>query len=324
MIGMRLLAAAGLISAALSFHATGVFAQDVIRFATSPAGWDNSVVPLGERAGLFRESGLKTEVSYTDGSSEALQAVIAGAVDVAVVSVPLFLGAVVKGAPVKMISANFTGASDLLWYARADSPIRSLKDVGKSTRLGYATPGSSNYIILAALLDQYATGGELIATGSPPATMLQVMSRQIDVGYDGNGGLGVTEFERGAVRVIGLGSELAIMRNVTTRGLVVTADTLAKRREALVRFVQAYQKTVDWMYRDPAAMQHYAEMNRAKLEDARRVVEQMYPARAMQVGDVGGVEISIAQGLEFKRIAQRPTAEQLAGAFDTVWKPAGQ
>jgi NitT/TauT family transport system substrate-binding protein len=104
---------------------------------------------------------------------------------------------------------------------------------------------------------------------------------------------------------------------------VVTAETLAKRRDALVRFVQAYQKTVDWMYRDPAALLQYAEMSQAKLPEAKRVVEWMYPARSMRVGDVGGIEESIAQGLQFKRIAQRPTAEQLAAAIDIVWKPSG-
>jgi hypothetical protein len=76
------------------------------------------------------------------------------------------------------------------------------------------------------------------------------------------------------------------------------------------------------MYRDPAALQLYAETNHARLEDAKRIVELMYPERAMQVGDVGGIDVSIAQGLQFKRIAQRPTAKQLASAFDIVWKPA--
>ncbi len=315
------LAAAGCLLAAFAMAPTGAHADEIVRLATAQAGWDNSVVPLGERAGFFREKGIDAQVSFTDGSSAALQALIAGGVDIAVVSVPLFLGAVAKGAPLKMISANFTGSSDLLWYARADSRIRKLQDVTKDTKLGYATPGSSNYILLSALLDQYGVKGELVATGSPSATMLQVMAGEVDVGYDGNGGLGVPEFERGAVRVVALGSELTSMQNVTTRGLVVTAETLAKRRDALIRYLQAYQKTVDWMYRDPAALQQYAELNKALPQNAKQVVEWMYPERSMRLGDVGGVEESIAQGLQFKRIAQRPTAEQLAGAIDIIWKP---
>ncbi len=62
-------------------------------------------------------------------------------------------------------------------------------------------------------------------------------------------------------------------------------------------------------------------MNHARLEDAKRIVEWMYPERAMRVGDVGGVDVSIAQGLQFKRIAERPTPAQLASALDIVWKP---
>lgn len=128
MIGKQCLAAAILLAAAYGLTPSDVRADEIVRFATSMAGWDNSVVSLGKQAGHFSEMGIEVEVSFTDGSSEALQAVIAGGVDVAVVSVPLFLGAVVKDAPIKMISANFTGASDLLWYARADSPIAALKD----------------------------------------------------------------------------------------------------------------------------------------------------------------------------------------------------
>jgi NitT/TauT family transport system substrate-binding protein len=296
-------------------------ADERLRFSSTQAGWDNSVVPLGVQAGIFRKNGLDIDVSFTDGSSATLQAIIAGGVDVGVVSVPLFLGAVVKGAPIRMISANFTGSSDILWYARADSRLTGLKDVTKDTKLGYATPGSSNFILLSGLLKKYGVTGELVASGGASATLLQVMSRQIDVGYDGNGGLGVPEFQRGDVKVIALGSELTLMQAVTTRGLVVTADTLAKRRDTLTRFMQAWQETVDWMYRDAGALQRYAEMNHASLEDAKKVVDQMYPASALRIGKVTGIDTSVTQGLQFKRISRPPTAEEIAAAFDIVWQP---
>ena len=37
------------------------------------------------------------------------------------------LGAYSKGAPVRVISAETTGANDLYWYVKADSPIKSLQ-----------------------------------------------------------------------------------------------------------------------------------------------------------------------------------------------------
>ena len=96
--------AAACLVAAFALAPFSVHASELLRLATSQAGWDNSVVPLGKRAGFFGDQGIDMQVSFTDGSSAALQALIAGGVDVAVVSVPLFLGAVVKGAPIKMIS----------------------------------------------------------------------------------------------------------------------------------------------------------------------------------------------------------------------------
>ncbi len=145
----------------------------------------------------------------------------------AVVSVPAFIGAVVKGAPLRMITSNFRGGSDVLWYVRADNPIKSLKDVTPATTLGYSVPGAANFILLSALLEQHKVTGTLIATGDQAATLIQVMTGQVNIDH-GNGGLGVTEFEKGEVRAIAYGSELELMRKVTVRGLVVSQTTLAE------------------------------------------------------------------------------------------------
>ena len=39
----------------------------------------------------------------------------------------------------------------------------------------------------------------------------------------------------------------------------INAETLAKRKDVLVRFMQAYRETIEWMYSDPAALKAYAE-----------------------------------------------------------------
>src|ERR1051325_6575236 len=51
------------------------------------------------------------------------------------------LDAYSKGAPVRVISAETTGAKDLYWYVKADSPIKSLKDTDGKI-LAYSTNGS--------------------------------------------------------------------------------------------------------------------------------------------------------------------------------------
>lgn len=321
---LRRLALAGAAAVLLFAGGSAASATDVLRFASTGIGWDNSVTPFGKRAGIFADAGIDLQIAITDGSGPALQALIAGAVDVAVVSVPAFIGAAVKGAPLKMITSNFRGGSDMLWYVRADNPIKSLKDVTPATNLGYSVPGAANFILLSALLEQYRVTGTLIATGNQAATLTQVMTGQIDIGHDGNGGLGVPEFDKHEVRPIAYGSELEMMRKVTVRGLVVSETTLATKRDALIRFVQAYQKTVDWMYQDARAMDWYAEANHASLEAAAKVVKDMYPREAMLLGSVDGVDTSLAQGLAFKRIEHAPSPDQLEHMFDIVWSPGTQ
>ena len=164
---------------------------------------------------------------------------------------------------------------------------------------------SSQFIVLSALLEQYGVKAEIVGTGTLSAAMTQVMTGQIDVGTDGNGLLGVPEFAKGEVRPIGYGRELESMRGVTVRGLAVSEGALRDRREVIARFLQAYQETVDWMYRDPKAVEWFAEEAQSSLDEARRVKTDMYPEGAMKVGEVAGVDFSVKQGLAFNRTRSR-------------------
>src|SRR5689334_1298832 len=97
--------------AVLTLFGTGLaHAEDTVTFAVAGVySWDGSVVPYGERAGIFAKHGLKVNVAATDSTADNLQALIAGSADIGVVSVPTFIGAAVKGAPVKLISSAFRG-----------------------------------------------------------------------------------------------------------------------------------------------------------------------------------------------------------------------
>jgi NitT/TauT family transport system substrate-binding protein len=222
-----------------------------------------------------------------------------------------------------MVSAGFTGTSDFLWYVRSDSPLESFADITEATTVGVNAVGSSSYIILRALLDQYDVNPEIITYGSSAAGMTQVMTGQIDIATDGNGLLGVPQYASGEVRPLAFGREVDAMRDVTVRGYVVTEETLATRRDVIVRFVQAFHRTVEWMYSDPQAVQWFAERTETTLEEATRVREQSYPEGVLRVGEIAGLEFSIQQGLDFNRIDRAPTPEEIARAIDIVWSPPG-
>src|SRR5689334_16762255 len=133
----RVLAALGVaILAAISSFAQAEFAQaEPLKVAISQRGfWDSSFVEFAETAGFFKEANLEIEPFYTDGGAATLTTVLSGSADIGLSNGLLgVIGAYVKGAPVRVISAQMTGANELYWYARAESGIRSLKDAAGKT-----------------------------------------------------------------------------------------------------------------------------------------------------------------------------------------------
>ena len=132
------LAASTLLTATASGH-------DKVKLAIGQRGnWDTSVSEIGQLAGIFGKHDLELEMIYTNGAGETQQAVISGSVDIGIAAgVMGVLSAYSKGAPVRVIGAETTGANDLYWYVRTDSPIKSLKDTDGKT-LAYSTNGSSS------------------------------------------------------------------------------------------------------------------------------------------------------------------------------------
>ncbi|HSS71547.1 MAG TPA: ABC transporter substrate-binding protein, partial [Casimicrobiaceae bacterium] len=119
-----------------------VHAQDTLKVAAGQRGnWDTTIAEVGQRAGIFKKHGITLEILWTQGGGETQQAVISGSVDIGVApGIMGVLSAFSKGAPVRVIGAETTGASDLYWYVVADSPIKSLKDTEGRT-IAYSTNG---------------------------------------------------------------------------------------------------------------------------------------------------------------------------------------
>src|SRR5438132_4342399 len=121
-------------------------AQDALKIAAGQRGnWDTAIAEVGQRAGIFKKHGLTLEILWTQGSGETQQAVISGSVDIGVAAgIMGVLSAFSKGAPVRIIGAETTGASDLYWYVPANSPIKSLRDADGKT-IAYSTTRASTH-----------------------------------------------------------------------------------------------------------------------------------------------------------------------------------
>jgi NitT/TauT family transport system substrate-binding protein len=320
MIMQRAYIAAACLGMFTTFQA--VKADDLVKIASGTIGdWDVSVPEFGKRAGIMHKHGIDVDVNYNDGSAPTIQATIAGSVDVGLgVGVPGFLAPAVKGAPIKIFTSEYTGAPDLEWFVRGDSPIRRFKDIKDSTTIAFSSNGSSSNITLLALLAQAGVKGKPVAGGSQSAILTALMSGQLDVGYDSDGGLALGE-ARAKIRVIGSGADLPDFRDLTVRVNIARTDNLMKRRDVFIRFMQAYQETIDWMYMDPQPLQWFAEAKHVSVAEAQRARDRIYPKQGMRLGAVHGIPLNIKQAVDFKRIDEPITPQQFAQYVDTVWSP---
>jgi len=287
-------------------------AQDTLKIAAGQRGnWDTSISEVGQRAGIFKKHGLVLEILWTQGAGETQQAVVSGSADLGIAGgIMGALSLFSKGAPVRIISAETTGAGDLFWYVPAASPIKTLKDTDGKT-IAYSTNGSSTHGIVTAYMKQYDLKAKPTATGGPAATLTQVMSGQIDVGWSAPP-FGLKQLDEGAIRVIASGNDAAVFKGQTVRVNIANLQTLQTRKAVVDRYMKAYRETIDWMYSDdPAALRTYAEFVGIPIETAKRTRDQFFPKAAVDPDRVVGLETIVKDAVDLKFTATQLTPEQL-------------
>jgi NitT/TauT family transport system substrate-binding protein len=303
---LKLFLAAGLMAA------TGMTQSAVaesVKVAVGQRGnWDTAVAELGQKAGIFKKHGLELEILYTQGGGETQQAVISGSADVGVAAGTLgVLGAFSKGAPVRILGAQATGAADF-WYVRADSKLKTLKDADENTTVAYSTNGSSTHSIVLAFQKE-GMKGKLTATGSPPATFTQVMSGQIDVGWS-SPPFGFDAIDENKIRIVARANDAEIVHGTTIRTLITNVSALESKKDMLTRFMAAYRETIDWMYRGDEALKAYAEFAKTSEAQAKRIREEFFPKELLDPDKVAGLDKLMEDAVSFKTIAAPLSADQ--------------
>ena len=298
---------------ALCALAFGAQAQDTLKLAVGQRGnWDTSVAEIGQRAGIFKKHGLNLEILYTQGGGETQQAVISGSVDVGVAAgVMGVLSAYSKGAPVRIIGAETTGAQDLYWYVKADAPIKTLQDTAGKT-IAYSTNGSSTHGLVNAFVKQYNLTAKPTATGGPAPTLTQVMSGQIDVGWSAPP-FGLDQLDQKQIRIIANGNDATAFKGQTVRVLISTAPVIAAKKAQLERFMKAYRETIDWMYSDdPKMFQTYAEFVGISVEKAKRTRDGFFPKAAIDPDRITGLDTIVQDAVALKYTTAPLNPTQLA------------
>ena len=301
-----------ILAAGLMAGAAQSVAQETLTLAVGQRGnWDTAISELGQRAGIFKKHGLNLDIVYTQGAGETQQAVISGSVDVGVAAgIMGVLSAYAKGAPVRIIGAETTGASDLFWYVKGDSQIKSLKDTDGKT-LAYSTNGSSTHGIVTAFMKQYGLKAKPTATGGPPGTLTAVMSNQIDIGWAAPP-FGLDQLDKGEIRIIATGNDAGVFKGQTVRVLISNLQTLQSRKPVIDRYLKAYRETVDWMYADPAALKVYSEWLKIPEAKAKRTRDDFFPKEALNPDRVIGLDAIVKDAVTLKFTAAELAKEQLA------------
>ncbi|HEU5274855.1 MAG TPA: ABC transporter substrate-binding protein [Xanthobacteraceae bacterium] len=287
-------------------------ADDTLRLAIgAPNNWDTSVPDVGQRAGIFRKHGLNLEMLYTQGGGETMQAVISGSADIGIAAGTTgVLGAFAKGAPLRILAAGTTGASDLYWYVPASSPIKSFHDLNGKTA-GYSTNGASTHTTLLALIKFYGVNAKAVASGASAVTLTQAMSGQIDVGW-ASPPFGLEQLQKGEIRIIARGSDVPSTHDQTVRVHIVNAGVLSQRHDVIRRFMQAYRESLDFLYDNPQGVKIFAQYAKVSEALAIRIRDEFLPKQAEQPDKVSGLDAITQDAITFKVLQAPLTKEQIA------------
>lgn len=296
----------------LALAAGTAFAEDTLKVAIGQINnWENQAPTLGQDAGIFKKHGLVLETVGTSGAGETMQPIIAGSADIgAGVGAAGVMRAFSKGAPVRILAPAFTGTGDLYWYVKVDSKLKSLKDLTPDNTIAYSTNGSSSNNIVVAFVSELGAKGKPTATGGPAATLTAVMSGQVDVGWAAPP-FGLKELKEGKIRIIAHGSDVPSLRGQTVRVLIVNANSLKTKHDAIMRFMAAYRESVDWMYSDPKAVEMYSAKMKLPIEMLKESMAKFQPKEALQTDKMADLDGIIRDAVKLKFLDKPLTKEQL-------------
>jgi NitT/TauT family transport system substrate-binding protein len=240
-----------------------------------------TIVPhVAQDKGFFAREGINVELSHFESGSINMKALLARAVDVSDVETGLILGAAVGGADLRVIGTH----SQRLHYALYAKPdIKSLKDLyGRS--FGISGIGGLPHLVLLALMDRESLDPSkvnMLTVGGTGARLSALAAGKIDATLGEYSPL--IETQPGVSRLMVVSSELP---HYMAQGIVVWADVLASRRDAIERMQRGLVNATRWVY---ANKSEFIEVARKHLplsaEEAGKVYDFYVLAR---VGAING------------------------------------
>ena len=120
------------------------------------------------------------------------------------------------------------------------------------------------------------------------------------------------EIKEGKIRIVARGSDIPSLKGQTVRVIIVNANALKEKRDAIMRFAKGYRETVDWMYADPKALEMYAEKVKQPVDILAESLKEFHPKAAMQSDQMADLDGAVADAVKLKFLDAPMTKEQLA------------
>ncbi len=282
-------------------------------------------VYIAQEKGFYRDVNIDVDAVFTRGGGENVQAVVSGDAQIGLGTGTLaVISAFVKKAPIKIVAAEITGM-DAYWYVQANTTMRKLEDLA-GKKIAYSRPGASSHMAVLAIADQIKAKGlkpaEPVSLGGIPEVYTAVRTGQADSGWS------VAPFqldlvEKGELRVIVKGDEIAAMKEITPRVHFVNTEFAAKNPDAVRGYFRAQQKALDYMF------EHKEEtakiwIRRAEMKYSEAAVLRTwdyYNRAAMTLKPIRGVQATIDDGVRNKFLAQPLTQAELNSLIDLSFLP---
>jgi ABC-type nitrate/sulfonate/bicarbonate transport system substrate-binding protein len=243
-ITIGLTALCALAMTALSRPAT---AEDVLRVGTpEPRAFNFGMLDAGQQLGIFKKNDLTIERIDVGGGAKLHQAMVAGAIDVALGG-GTDLQFLAKGSPEKAVGQMASAPSNMAIVVKSDSPIKTLADL-KGKKIGASTVGSLTSWIALEVARQQGWKPEditLVYLGNFSGLLAGLTAGSIDA-MSGNLEISYVIQDEGKYRILLRGGDL--VQDFVSSIIYASNTTVQQKPDQLRRFLKAWFETIQYMH----------------------------------------------------------------------------
>ena len=254
--------------------------------------------------GYFKDEGLNITglISSAGGGTTLRNMLAGGGVPYGEVNPGVVVSAILAGADLKIVSDNVLTVAEFVWAVKADSPIKTIKDL-KGRKMGYTNPRSTSQALANMLLQ---------TAGYKP--------EDVELVKTGGFGEGVAALDAGLIDITPITEPLWSKLKSKYRAIVVASDVLPpldnvvgvatvemmeKRGDFIRAVIRALRKAVQFMKEHPdEAGDIVAKQYNIEPEVARSAVRNLTTSTTKGVPYWGDGQIHL-EGLKRMIEAQR-------------------